>query len=121
MKTKTIQYAGMLESYKLIYDSAKHLTTLNSGLIVVLASFSHNFLDRLAGVSLILMFVAFGCFIWSLFQATAALLIVSHSMWPEDVPSEQGARLFRLMLWAFMLFGLGIILLIVSTALSLLS
>jgi len=44
-------YNRYLETKKLIYDSAKHMTTLNSGLIVILATFLASYLHQISKIN----------------------------------------------------------------------
>ncbi len=107
-------YNRYLETKKLIYDSAKHMTTLNSGLIVILATFLASYLHQISKINFFIVMCGFLCFAGSIFASISTITVLVHDPYPEINPNLNFDISFLSMLFALGLFGAGIFMIILS-------
>mgnify|MGYP000915238954 CR=1 FL=1 len=107
-------YNRFLETKKLIYDSAKHMTTLNSGLIVILSTFLANYLHQISKINFFIVTCGFLCFAGSIFFSILTITLLVHDPYPEINPNLNFDISFFGMLFAFVMFGAGVFIVIFS-------
>jgi len=78
------------EGQKLLYDSIKHLTTLSTGSVLILATFLEKFFKEPEWKALIAL--AFVGFIASMLFAFATMLALSKSIFSLEEKTESGSR-----------------------------
>jgi hypothetical protein len=79
------------EGQKLLYDAFKHLTTLSTGSVLLLATFLEKFFKEPEWKALIA--VTFLGFIASIVSAFVTMLALSDSVFNQEVKTETGSRI----------------------------
>lgn len=113
MKTKPLRISGRdpltnrkLETYKLVFDLMKHLTTLSSGSILILIALVEKVLSPT--FSKVYLTASFVCFCFSIICAIASMLLLG--MTAADGKLTEGERNFFAIATSFssISFGIGI-------------
>jgi hypothetical protein len=86
----TEQRQARQEGQKLLYDSIKHLTTLSTGSVLILATFLEKFFKEPEWKAL--MVLAFVGFIASMLFSFATMLALSKSIFSLEEKTESGSR-----------------------------
>lgn len=103
-----------VESHKLIYDVFKHLTTLSTGAVVLLATLLDK-APRDPGVRW-LVGVSMGAFMWSVLCSVAMMFSTATTVVPDDRPrGGKTAALNALIVGAIGAFVAGVLALVVFT------
>lgn len=94
-----------IESYKLLFETSKHLTTLNTATLIFLASLAQGFITG-ESMSNMYSWMAFGSFLFSITTCVLAMLQLSLAVRIRNETRSRNEAILPVTAFAFYIAGL---------------